>query len=146
MKLRTRALITLMVALLTTLLAVGVATAREEDLAERLLRASEGLQMPGSEADSSWRFVSYPQEEELPTSELRRHIRLAGPRTTLDGPRPKKERPRVRQATQTLPPHKYGNTLAVYRCDTNMYGEVRIYFLGVNPDGLSGLTTTNIEA
>ena len=71
MKLRTRALITLMAALLMIVLAAGVAAAREEDLAERLLRASEGLQMPGSEADSSWRFASYPQEKELPTAERR---------------------------------------------------------------------------
>jgi hypothetical protein len=51
-----------MAALLMIVLAAGAAAAREEDLAKRLLRASEGLQMPGSEADSSWRFVSYPQE------------------------------------------------------------------------------------
>src|SRR3954447_8355405 len=164
MKLRTRALITLMVALLTTLLAVGVATAREEDLAKRLLRASEGLQMPGSEADSSWRFVSYPQEEELSTSE--RMAPLEGCTNYPEGSmkrldfdatfdslgrvQPWMDHGQKKSAhgyarLRTLFHREYGNTLAVYRCDTNMYGEVRIYFLGVNPDGLSGLTTTNIE-
>jgi hypothetical protein len=40
---------------------------------------------------------------------------------------------------------EYGNDLAVYRCDTNRYGEVKIYFLGIDTDGLSGLMTINIE-
>ena len=40
---------------------------------------------------------------------------------------------------------EYGDDLAVYRCDTNRYGQVRIYFLGLNGDGLSGLMTINSE-
>jgi hypothetical protein len=40
---------------------------------------------------------------------------------------------------------QYGDDLAVYRCDTNKYREVRIYFLGLNNEGLSGLKTINIE-
>jgi Nuclease A inhibitor-like protein len=164
MKLRTRALITLMVTLLTTLWAVGVATAREEDLAERLLRASEGLQMPGSEADSSWWFVSYPQEEELPTSE--RMASLEGCANYPEGSMKRLDFDATFDSLGRVQPwmdhgqkksahgfarlrklfhREYVNTLAVYRCDTNMHGEVRIYFLGINPDGLSGLTTINIE-
>jgi hypothetical protein len=40
---------------------------------------------------------------------------------------------------------QYADDLAVYRCDTNQYGEVRIYFLGINGDVLSGLKTINVE-
>jgi hypothetical protein len=38
-----------------------------------------------------------------------------------------------------------GEAVAVYRCDTNRYGQVRIYLLGINAHGLSGLKTINIE-
>jgi hypothetical protein len=41
--------------------------------------------------------------------------------------------------------HQFGGDLAVYRCDTNKYGEVRIYFLGLSDEDLSGLKTINIE-
>ena len=153
-----------MVALLTTLLAVGVATAREEDLAERLLRASEGLQMPGSEADSSWRFVSYPQEEELPTAErmaslegcadypegVMRRLDFDATFDSLGKVQPWMDRGQKKSARgfarlRTLFHRQYGDDLAVYRCDTNKYGEVRIYFLGLDSEGLSGLKTLNIE-
>ena len=53
--------------LLAALLLATAADAR--DTQGRLLRASEGLQMPGSEADSAWWFVSYPGEDELPSAE-----------------------------------------------------------------------------
>ena len=39
----------------------------------------------------------------------------------------------------------YGEDLAVYRCETGEFGRVDIYFVGANEDGLSGLTTVNIE-
>ena len=61
-------------ALLAGLLLATAAGAQETE--ERLLRASEGLQMPGSEADSAWWFVSYPSECELPSAE--RFSELAG--------------------------------------------------------------------
>jgi hypothetical protein len=54
-------------ALLTGLLLATAAGAQETE--DRLLKASEGLQMPGSEADSAWWFVSYPGEAELPSAE-----------------------------------------------------------------------------
>ena len=43
--------------LLAGLLLATAAGAQETG--DRLLKASEGLQMPGSEADSAWWFVSY---------------------------------------------------------------------------------------
>ncbi len=42
------------------------AAAGAQGTEDRLLKASEGPQMPGSEADSAWWFVSYPDEDELP--------------------------------------------------------------------------------
>ena len=53
-------------ALLTGLLPATAAGAQETEA--RLLKASEGLQMPGSEADSGWWFVTYPGEDELPSA------------------------------------------------------------------------------
>jgi hypothetical protein len=124
----------MLAALPATLLAAqstaDTATAQEEDLGRRLLQAAEGLQMPGSEADSFWWFVSYPGEEELPTAE-----RMA----SLEGCA------RGFARLRDLFHRQYGHDLAVYRCDTNQYGEVRIYFLGLNKEGLSGLKTINIE-
>ena len=61
-------------ALLAGLLLATAVGARETE--NRLLKASEGLQMPGAEADSSWWFVSYPGEDELPSAE--RFAELAG--------------------------------------------------------------------
>ncbi len=53
-------------ALLAGLLLATAAGAQETE--DRLLKASEGLQMLGSEADSGWWFVSYPGEDELPSA------------------------------------------------------------------------------
>jgi hypothetical protein len=61
-------------AVLSGLLLAAAADAEETE--DRLLKASEGLQMPGSEADSVWWFVSYPDEDELPSTE--RFSELAG--------------------------------------------------------------------
>jgi hypothetical protein len=51
-------------ALLAGLLLTTAAGAQETE--DRLLRVSEGLQMPGSEAGSAWWFVSYPGEGSHP--------------------------------------------------------------------------------
>ncbi len=64
-------------ALLAGLLLVTAAVAQETE--DRLLKASEGLQMPGSEADSAWWFVSYPEEDELPSAERFADISGCGP-------------------------------------------------------------------
>jgi Nuclease A inhibitor-like protein len=164
MRLRTRALITLMAALLMIVLAAGAAAAREEDLAKRLLRASEGLQMPGSEVDNSWRFVSYRQEKELPTAErmaslkgcadypggIMKRLDFDATFDSLGRVQPWMDHGQKKSAhgfsrLSKLFHREYGNDLAVYRCDTNRYGEVKIYFLGIDTDGLSGLMTINIE-
>jgi hypothetical protein len=120
--------------------------------------------MPGSEADSHWWFVSYPGEEELPAAE--RMASLEGCADYPDGVmrrldfdvtfeklamvQPWMDHGQKKSAHGFASLHKvfhreYGYDVAVYRCDTNRYGEVRIYFLGVNEDGLSGLMTINIE-
>jgi hypothetical protein len=161
----TRAFIIMLAAtLLAAQLTVDTATAQEEDLARRLLQAAEGLQMPGSEADNFWWFVSYPGEEELPTPERMASLEgcadypegvmrrldfdttfdsLARVQPWMDQGQKKSARGFAR--LRDLFHRQYGDALAVYRCDTNQYGEVKIYFLGLNNEGLSGLKTTNIE-
>jgi hypothetical protein len=135
--------------------------ASAQDTESRLLKASEGLQMPGSEADSAWWFVSYPGEEELPSVE--RFSGLAGcdhPEggmsrqdfdATLDHlgevqpwmDRGQKKSARGFARLQKLFHRRYED-LAVYRCETGT-AEVPIYFVGVDENGLSGLLTVNIE-
>ena len=165
MKARTRILATLAAGFLMVALAANVGGAREgQDLAARLLRAAEGLQMPGSEADSYWWFISYPQEEGLPSAE--RMASLSGCSDYPDGVMVRSEFDATFDSLSRVEPwmdkgqkksargfarlrelfhREYGEDLAVYRCDTNRYGEVRIYFLGAGSDGLSGLMTINIE-
>ncbi len=165
MRARTRILATLAAGFLVAVLAADAGGAREgQDLARHLLRAAEGLQMPGSEADSSWWVVSYPHEEELPSIE--RMATLSGCSDYPDGvmarsdfdatfdslgrvqpwmDRGQKKSARGFARLRKVFHREYGEDLAVYRCDTNRYGEVRIYFLGASSDGLSGLMTINIE-
>ena len=133
-------------------------------LEERLLKASEGLQMPGSEADSEWWFVSYPGEPEPPTAE--RMAFLTGcsgypeggmGRSDFDATfdslgrvQPwmdagQRESARGFRKLGRLFHRRYGEDLAVYRCDTGEFGRVHVYFVGANGDGLSGLMTVNIE-
>jgi len=146
-------------ALLAGLLLASSASA--QDTEGRLLKASEGLQMPGSEADSAWWFVSYPGEDELPS--VQRFSWLTGcdhpevgmSRQDFDATldhlgevQPwmdpgQKESARGFQRLQKLFHRRY-EELAVYRCETGT-AEVPIYFVGVDEDGLSGLLTVNIE-
>jgi hypothetical protein len=160
----TKAFIMMVAALLAAQLTADTAAAQEEDLAKRLLQAAEGLQMLGSESDSFWWFVSYPGEEELPTAE--RMASLEGCADYPDGVMRRLDFDATFESLGTVQPwmdhgqkmsahgfarlrdlfhRQYGDDLAVYRCDTNQYGEVRIYFLGLNNEGLSGLKTINIE-
>jgi hypothetical protein len=146
-------------ALLAVLLLATVAGA--QDTESRLLKASEGLQMPGSEADSAWWFVSYPGEDELPSVE--RFSGLTGcdhpeggmSRADFDATldrlgevqpwmdRGQKKSARGFARLQDLFHRRY-DELAVYRCETGT-AEVPIYFVGVDESGLSGLMTVNIE-
>jgi hypothetical protein len=146
-------------AMLAGLLLATAAGAQETE--DRLLRASEGLQMPGSEADRAWWFVSYPGENELPSparfSELAGCDSLEGGVSrgdfdaTLDRlgevqpwmDRGQKKSARGFARLQDLFHRRY-DELAVYRCETGT-AEVPIYFLGVGEGGLSGLLTVNIE-
>lgn len=148
------------VALLVGLvLATTAASAQENE--RRLLKASEGLQMPGSEADSGWWFVSYPGEEDLPSVE--RFAGLTGCNypeggvsrqdfdATLDhlgqvqpwmDPGQRESARGFRRLQKIF--HRRYEELAVYRCETGT-AEVPIYFVGVDENGLSGLLTVNIE-
>lgn len=160
----TRVFIMMLAALLAVQLTADTVAAQEKDLAKRLLQAAEGLQMPGSEADSFWWFVSYPGEEELPTAErmaslegcadypdgVMRRLDFDATFASLGRVQPWMDQGQKKSARgfarlRNLFHRQYGDDLAVYRCDTNKYGEVRIYFLGLNEDGLSGLKTINIE-
>lgn len=132
-----------------------------QDTEDRLLRASDGLQMPGSEADSEWSFVSYPGEDGLPSagrfSELTGCDRPEGGVSRLDFDatldhlgevqpwmdRGQKKSARGFARLQRLFHRRY-EELAVYRCETGT-AEVPIYFVGVDDVGLSGLRTVNIE-
>ena len=160
----TRLFIVMLAALVAAQSAADTVAAQEEDPAKRLLQAAEGLQMPGSEGDSIWWFVSYPGEQELPTAE--RMASLEGCADYPDGVMRRLDFNTTFDSLATVQPwmdqgqkksargfarlrdlfhRQYGDDLAVYRCDTNQYGEVRIYFLGLNEEGLSGLKTINIE-
>lgn len=146
------------ITLLAGLLLAAAAGAQETE--ERLLKASDGLQMPGSEADSAWSFVSYPGELGLPSAEGISRLTGCGPPggvsrqdfdETLDrlaDVQPwmdagQKESARGFARLQRLFHRRY-EALAVYRCETGT-AEVPIYFLGVDERGLSGLMTVNIE-
>ena len=133
-------------AVLSGLLLAAAAGAQETE--DRLLKASEGLQMPGSEADSVWWFVSYPDEDELPSAE--RFSELAGcgypeggvSRQNFDATldplgdvqpwmdRGQKKSARGFARLQKLYHRRYDEP-AVYRFETGT-AEVPIYFLGVN--------------
>lgn len=152
-------LVPVMVFLLASLLLANGAAADESDTERRLLGASEGLQMPGSEADSAWWFVSYPDGREVPSAD-----RMAGLtgcsdamiRSDFDATferlsriEPWMDRGQRRSARgfgrlAKVFHRVYGDDLAAYRCETGG-PEVPIYFVGVNDDGLSGLKTINIE-
>jgi hypothetical protein len=156
--------IMMLAALPAAQLTADTVAAQEADLAKRLLQAAEDLQMPGSEADSFWWFVSYPGEEELPTAErmaslegcadypdgVMRRLDFDATFDSLGKVQPwmdhgQKKSARGFARLRDLFHRQYGDDLAVYRCDTNKYGEVRIYFLGLDKEGLSGLKTINIE-
>jgi len=154
----TRAFIIMLAPLLAAQLKADTVAAQEVDLAKRLLQAAESLQMPGSEADSFWWFVSYPGEKELPTAErmasvegcadhpegVIRRLDFDAAFDSLGRVQPwmdhgQKKSARGFARLRDLFHRQYGDDLAVYRCDTNNYGEVRIYFLGLNYEALSGL-------
>lgn len=145
--------------LLGGLLLTDAASAEQADTERRLLRASEGLQMPGSEADSGWWFVSYPDEKALPEADHMAGITGCSAGMTrsdfdatlghLGDVQPWMDRGQKKSARgfgrlQRLFHREYGGDVAVYRCETGG-PEVPILFAGVNDGGLSGLLTVNIE-
>ncbi len=165
---RTRLTLALFLAALCAL-AVGAAGSDEPDrsgidrLSKRLLKASEGVQYPGSESDSTWAFVSYPDEEELP--DAARFEEVSGCPVTAEGGTGRfgfdatferltriedwMDDGQVKSARgfrkiERIMRRSYGDR-AVYRCETGEYGQVYIYFVGLNQDGVSGLLTVSTE-
>ena len=146
-------------ALLAGLLLTTAAVAQETE--RQLLGASDGLQMPGSEADSEWSFVSYPGEDGLPSAGRFSKLtgcdrpeggvsrqdfdatldRLGEVQPWMDWGQKKSARGFAR--LQRIFHRRY-EELAVYRCETGT-AEVPIYFVGIDENGLSGLLTVNIE-
>jgi Nuclease A inhibitor-like protein len=131
--------------------------------AERLLRAAEGLQYPGSESDSTWAFVSYEGFTELPDAAA--FERVSGCPVTEGGGtvrldfddtldrlgtvQPWMDQGQIESARgfrklQSLFHRMFADDLAVYRCETGG-AEVYIYFIGVDEDRLAGLLTISIE-
>jgi hypothetical protein len=134
-----------------------------DKIAERLLRAAEGLQYPGSESDSTWTFVSYEGFAELPDAAT--FERVSGCPVTAGGGtvrldfddtldrlgtvQPWMDQGQIESARgfrklQSLFHRTFAEDLAVYRCETGG-AEVYIYFIGVDEDRLAGLLTISIE-
>jgi len=130
---------------------------------ERLMRASEGLQYPGSESDSTWTFVSYRGFAELPDAATFERVsgcpvtegggtvrldfdhtldRLGTVQSWMD--QGQIESARGFRKLQSLFHRTFADDLAVYRCETGG-AEVYIYFIGVDEDRLAGLLTISIE-
>ena len=157
---KTRLLLCTVVALIACSLQVGGATAREDRTSERLLAAAEGLQMPSSEADSTWRLVSYAGVEGLPEAGAFGDISGCpqGGTTRLDFDEtlarlsevePWMDDGQVRSARGfgklgKVFGRELGEDLAVYRCETGG-AEVNIHFVGAEDDHLTGLLTVSIE-
>jgi hypothetical protein len=156
-------LLALLLATLAFLASAAVAeeadagTNGEARLAKKLLRASEGVQLPGSESDTVFEFVSVGGEEELPTVE--RFAEISGcdypeggvSRFDFDATFDRYEQVAplggydvhdYRQLRRTF--ERSYDDLAVYRCETGG-PENHIYFLGANDEGVSGLRSVSIE-
>lgn len=132
-------------------------------LEQRLLKAAQDVQYPGSESDSTWRFVSYPTEAELP--DAARFEDISGcPVTEYGGTgrfdfdktfdrltkiEPWMDEGQVKSARgfrkiERVMLRSYDER-AVYRCDTGEYGQVYLYFVGLGGQGVSGLLTVSTE-
>ena len=132
-------------------------------LEKKLLRASSGVQYPGSESLSTWSFVSYPDETALP--DPARFEEVSGCPVTEDGSttrqgfdatfdrltriEPWMDEGQVSSARgfrkiERVMARSY-DARAVYRCETGEFGQVYLYFVGLNEDGISGLLTASTE-
>lgn len=145
-------------------LAQDLAQAKSPDhLEKKLLRASTDVQYPGSESDSTWILVSYPHESVLPDAARFEEISgcpvAAGGSTTrsdfdatfdrLTRIEPWMDAGQVRSARgfrkiERVMLRSYDER-AVYRCDTGEFGQIHLYFVGLNGDGISGLLTVSTE-
>ncbi len=141
-------------------------SSNQSRLEKKLLRASEGVQYPGSESDSTWTFVSYPSGAETELPDARRFEEISGCPVTPDGSTTRQDfdatfdrltgieewmdTGQVRSAKgfrkiERVMLRSYEER-AVYRCDTAAFGQVYYYFVGLDePDGISGLLTVSTE-
>lgn len=148
-------------ALLAALIhASGAAAAEEDKTADRLLRAAEGLQMPSSEADSSWSVLSFAGTEEPPVAA--RFGEMSG---CPEGGTSRLDFEYTLERLGTVEPwmddgqassargfrklegvfeRKFGKKVAVYRCDPGG-PEVNVYFVGADEGALVALETVSIE-
>ncbi len=138
---------------------VDAGTTDEPRLAEKLLRASEGVQLPSSESDTVFEFVSFPGEKELPTvdrfAEFTRCDYPEGGSSRFDfgatfdryGAVAPLGGYEVRDYRQLRRAFERGyDDLAVYRCETGG-PENFVYFPGSEADdeGVCGLRSVSIE-
>lgn len=139
---------------------LGDAVARTDETGERLLAAAEGLQMPSSEADSSWYLVTYAGVEELPEAGPFEEVsgcrqggvtrqdfdeilgRLSKVEPWMDAGQASSAR--GFRKLQKVFDREFGGEVAVYRCDTGG-PEIQVYFVGAEGDRLVGLMTVSIE-
>ncbi len=141
-------------------------SSNQSRLEKKLLRASEGVQYPGSESDSTWTFVSYPSGADAGLPDARRFEEISGCPVTPDGSTTRQDfdatfdrltgiqewmdTGQVRSAKgfrkiERIMLNSYEER-AVYRCDTAGFGQVYYYFVGLDePDGISGLLTGSTE-
>lgn len=138
----------------------GDALAQRNGTSERLLSAAEGLQMPSSESDSAWSFVSYGGVEELPEAGTFEEMsgcpqggvtrydfgetldRLGEVEPWMDAGQASSARG-FRKLARVFD-REFGENLAVYRCESGG-PEVSVHFVGVANGLLAGLMTVSIE-
>lgn len=153
-------------AVLFGLLLATAALAQEPNetdrLGHRLLENAEGLQMPSSEGDSAWTFVSYPGETASPGPARFQELsgcpvelgwgtkrldfeatmqQLGRVETWMDDGQKRSARG-FRKLDRLF--HRELDDLAVYRCETGG-AQVYIYFVGTDGQRLAGLSTISIE-
>jgi hypothetical protein len=78
-----RRIVALIVAVASAIVLTQAQSPSLDRLEKKLLRASFGVQYPGSESDSTWSFVSYPDETVFP--DPARFEEISGCPVTADG-------------------------------------------------------------
>lgn len=157
---RTKVALLAVATLLACYFPIDDAGAQGDRTGGRLLAAADGLQMPSSEADSAWYFVSYAGVEELPEAEAFEEMsgcpeggatredfdktlaRLSEIEPWMDEGQARSARG-FRKLAKVFG-HAFGEKLAVYRCESGG-PEVNVYFVGAAEGRGVGLMTVSIE-